>query len=155
MADDFHVDNGGDLVSRRPRATAYNFEDSFAPFTSAVKSVMEPQAQKIAEHEGKIGGLATAVSALVSFKGFLQAAILGMGALLFAAIVALFTITNSASSRADRGIEELSGKVGTLEAKVDALPGRISDSLRSTSRDLVLISQSARAQPAVDNEPGK
>lgn len=112
-----------------------------------IGDTMTLQAQKLAEHEGKIAGLSGTVGALVTFKGALQALTLGVSALMIGGLGIVFTSTNSASVRSEKGIESLHNRVSMLETKVDGLPGAISTELRATSRDLILITQNARQLP--------
>lgn len=129
----------------------YRYRDPIIDLTVEVKDRMATQAHKLSEHEGKIAGLATTVSALISFKGFLQAAIIGVGSLLVAGMALLFVNVNSMDGRTqeklagtNERLTSLESKVDTLAGKVDALPGRIDETLRTTSRDLVLIAQGVR-----------
>jgi hypothetical protein len=132
-------------------AAGFNFQDS-PEVAIDLKDSMALQANKLAEHEGKISGLTSIVTSLQSYKGFLQAAIIAVGSLLLVGIVLVYTVGSSNASRIERDVTNMSGRMATLEVKVDALPDRVSASIREVSRDLVLISQGTKP-PAASNPP--
>lgn len=142
----------------------YNFQEA-PSFTIDVSDSVALHANKIAEHEGKLSGLAATVGALQSYKGFLQAAILTVTGIMLAAIALVFNHQLNASSRIEKAIETTGSristvetKMSTVETKVDALPDRVSQSIREVSRDLVIISREPARQPVQSstgaNTPG-
>lgn len=144
MSDDFKVGQTPPLINPQP---GYKYSDPSIDFSIAVKDSMALQAHKIAEHEGKIAGLTSIVQALQSYKGFLQAAIIAVGALLFAGLAILFNLQLSSGSRTEKGIDGLSTRVSTIETKVDALPVQLSREIREASRDMVLLTRPAASIP--------
>ena len=133
----------------------FRYRDPVIELGIAVKDGLASQSQKIAEHEGKLAGLATAVAALVSFKGFLQAAIIGVGALLLTGIVILINNQSTSSARADKGIDGLSSRMAVVETKMDGLPGQLSREIREASRDMVILSRSSRGELENDGKTRK
>ena len=147
----FGLDDGQKIGTGREE---FNFSDAEA-FSINLKDSMALQAGKIAEQEGKIGGLMTIVSSLQSYKGFLQGVLLSI----IAVMLVGFGLLINSQARSDDKIDALSGKATSLEGKisslereVDALPARISTELRETSRDLVLISQRASDPPQTERD---
>ncbi|WP_397586653.1 hypothetical protein [Sphingobium fuliginis] len=126
-----------------------------------IGDTMALQSQALAEHQGRIDGLGTALQAVQSSLNFWQAAGLGLGGLILASVSVVIALQfSNAGDIKDLGkkvdaisIEKLDGRIDRMEtridrvdAKVDALPGRISDSIRESSRDLVLITQGRRSE---------
>ncbi len=145
---------GPDFGTKRE---SFNFSDSLNP-AMMLKESMALQANKLAEHEGKIAGLSAVVSSLQSYKGFLQAAILVLFSFCLAGLALMITL----QIRADSKTEATSGKfkpiedrISNVEGKVDALPGRLSREIRETSRDLVLITQSSANTPPKSATPAR
>lgn len=116
-----------------------------------LKDTMAIQANKLAEHEGKISGLSAIVSALQSYKGFLQGIILALLALILAGFGLVINLQSSAATRIDKSVDGIAGRLSSLELRVDALPSRVSAELRETSRDLILITRSAADSPSTDS----
>src|SRR5690606_27663806 len=118
--------------SSGPENGAEQFHFSpFGSFKLDVEGSMALQAQKISEHEGRIQGLNTAVEAVRNSLNFWQTAALGLSGLILAALAIVVTYQLSMSD----DIKEQGQRFTTLDQKVDALPGKISDSIRATSRD--------------------
>lgn len=125
-------------------------------FAVNVADTMALQSNKLAEHEGKLAGLTAIVQSLQSYKGFLQAAILAVGSLLFVGIGLVYSVGSANSVRLERGQEGLSSRLSVLEVKVDALPDRVSRELREVSRDLILIrGGDADSEALARRGPGK
>lgn len=140
------------------RSQGFNFNPDVddANYAVNISDTMALQSQALAEHQGKIDGLTTAISAVQNSLNFWQTAGLGLAGLILAAvsIVVVLQFSNAEEIK-DVGkqlgrIDRLEVKVDALEVKVDALPGRISDSLRETSRDLVLLTQSRNSTREAD-----
>lgn len=128
---------------------SFKFADS-PDVKFSVEGSMTLQAQQLSVHEGRIQGLNTAVQSVQSSLNFWQTAALGLGGAILALLTVLVTYQmRDSSNHADQD-KLLSERITSLEVKVDALPGQISESLRSTSRDLVLITQGARNQKKQD-----
>ena len=137
MSNNFNIGNPPTVTSQdRPK---FNYRDPLIDLGIAVQGSMANHSQKLAEHEGKISGLSVVVSSLQSYKGFLQAVLFG----LLAFVLAGFGLIATLQSKSEQKVEKISSRMGTIEDKVDNLPGRISKEIRETSRDLVLISRNS------------
>ena len=141
------------------RPTRYSASDDAGGFKFAdsagvkfdVEGSMTLHAQQLGEHEGRIQGLNTALQSVQSSLNFWQAGALGMAGLILAGLAVVVTYQIKAAD----DIGDQGQRFSELERKVDALPDRISESMRSTSRDLVLITQAARQSPTQEGGKGK
>ncbi|MDK2756426.1 MAG: hypothetical protein KYX66_06790 [Blastomonas fulva] len=150
MSGDIQISSGSasNYSAERPE---FHFQDSQS-VAYMLKDSMALQAHKIAEHEGKIAGLSAIVSALQSFKGFLQGILL----VLLTFVLGALGLSITLQGKTDGKVENLSGKMTAVEKKIDALPSDISREIRETSRDMVIITQSAannRTTPETASKP--